>query len=367
MTDVEHSVLTPLRPLREPKQFRWILSILAVVAVSFSTVAVSPRGAGASNLSNDRSKANTLLKQINHINAEVGRLGQRYDLAEIKLRKFNNIITNTKATVAAIQGNVDKGNVQLRADVVFAYVTNGATVGSNPLFTKNASKISATNVYSQLAEGNINSTIAGLKSDRIKLTQERGLLKAEDAHARAVAHDAAKAYHKSKVLQATLNNTLGQVKGQIATFVSQAEAAATATSAGTLRNAQPVAGFPAPPPDSRANIAIRAAMTFIGVPYVWGGASRSGVDCSGLIMLAYEAAGIDFPHYSGAMFEDTTRVPLIDIQPGDLLFYGYNGDEHVTMYVGHGQMIEAEQTGTRVKIDPVRLGYGFAGIGRPRA
>jgi cell wall-associated NlpC family hydrolase len=84
-------------------------------------------------------------------------------------------------------------------------------------------------------------------------------------------------------------------------------------------------------------------------------------------MLAYEAAGIDFPHYSGAQYEDTERVPLYDIQPGDLLFYGYNGDEHVAMYVGHGDMIEAEETGTQVHIVPIRLGYGFAGLGRPRA
>jgi cell wall-associated NlpC family hydrolase len=367
VTDVEHSVLTALRPSKELRQFRWISSILAVVAVSFSTVAVSPRLAGASNLSNDRSKANTLLSQINRINAEVDTLGQRYDEAQIKLNKFNNTIKNTKATVEAIKGNVAKGNTQLRSDVIFAYVTNGANQGNNPLFSKNASKVGATNVYSELAEGNINSTIASLQNDRIELTQERGLLKTEDAHARAVAKDAAKSYHKSKILQASLSNTLSQVKGQIATFVDEAEAAADAKSAGELRDATPIAGFPAPPPDSRANIAIRAALSFIGVPYVWGGASRSGVDCSGLIMLAYDAAGIYLPHYSGSQYEDTTRVPLIDIEPGDLLFYGYDGDEHVAMYVGHGQMIEAEETGTLVHVVPIRLGYGFVGLGRPRA
>ncbi|HEY5265962.1 MAG TPA: NlpC/P60 family protein [Acidimicrobiales bacterium] len=367
MTDVEHSVLTPLRPLKELRRFRWIFSILAVVAVSLSTVTVVARPAAASSLTNDRTKAKVLLNQINRIDANVSRLGQRYDEAEIKLKNFNNIIKNTKATVAAIQGNLNKGNAQLRADVVFAYVTNGATAGNNPLFTKDASKIGATNVYSQLAEGNISSTIANLKSDRIKLTQERGLLNSEDKHARAVTQDAAKSYHKSKILQASLHNTLSQVKGQIAVFVTEAEAAATAQSASTLNNAAPIAGFPAPPPDSKANIAIRAAESYIGTPYVWGGASRSGVDCSGLIMLAYEAAGIDFPHYSGAQYADTMRVPLIDIQPGDLLFYGYDGDEHVTMYIGHGMMIEAQQTGTRVMIDPVRLGYGFVGLGRPRA
>jgi cell wall-associated NlpC family hydrolase len=330
-------------------------------------VAISSRSAGASNLSNDRSTAATLLSQINRINAEVNLLGQKYDEAQIKLHKLNNEIINTKATVAAIKGNVEKGNVQLRQDVIFAYVTSGATEGNNPLFLKNATKLGATNVYTQLAEGNINTTIASLKSDRIELTQERGQLNAEDANARAVTRDAAKSFHKSKILQSSLNQTLSQVKGQIATFVDQAEAAAAAKSAGTLSSARPIAGFPAPPPDSRADIAIRAALSFVGTPYVWGGASRSGVDCSGLVMLAYDAAGIYLPHYSGGQWDDTTRVPLYDIEPGDLLFYGYNGDEHVAMYVGHGQMIEAEETGTLVHVVPIRLGYGFAGVGRPRA
>ncbi len=332
----------------------------------FSAVAVSPRPAGASSLSNDRATAATLLSQINRINAQVDLLGQKYDQAQIKLHKYNNEIINTKATVAAIKQNIAKGNTQLRTDVIFAYVTGGATEGNNPLFLRNATKIGAKNVYTQLAEGNINTTIASLKSYRIELTQERGLLNAEDANARAVARDAAKSFHKAKILQSSLNHTLSQVTGQIAIFVSQAQAAAAAQSAGTLAGAQPIAGFPAPPPDSKANIAIGAALSYIGTPYVWGGASRSGVDCSGLVMLAYDAAGIYLPHYSGGQWADTTRVPLYDIQPGDLLFYGYNGDEHVAMYVGHGQMIEAEQTGTLVHIVPVRLGYGFAGVGRPR-
>jgi cell wall-associated NlpC family hydrolase len=157
------------------------------------------------------------------------------------------------------------------------------------------------------------------------------------------------------------------VKGQIATFIAQAQAAAAAKDASTLQAASPSSSsFPAPPPNSRANVAINAAMSYIGVWYQWGGASRSGVDCSGLVMLAYDAAGIYLSHYSGAQWNETMRVPLYDIQPGDILFYGYHVDEHVAMYVGHGQMIEEEMTGTRVHIVPVRLGYGFAGLGRPR-
>jgi len=330
------------------------------------TVILSPRAAHASTLTNDRAEANVLLSQINRTDAQVGRLGGKYDEALIKLHNYNTQITNTKATVAAIKQNVSKGNAQLRADVIFSYVTNGGSQNNNPLFSKNASKAGARNVYSQLAAGNINTTIASLKSDRIKLTQERGQLAAEDSHARSLTRAAAQSLHKAKVLQGSLKNTLSHVKGKIAIYLSQAEAAATAASASALSSATPTINVTPPPPDSKANIAIAAAEGYLGTPYVWGGASKSGVDCSGLVMLAYEAAGIYLPHYSGAQYDDTMRVPLVDIQPGDLLFYGYNGDEHVAMYVGHGDMIEAEMTGTVVHITPVRLGYGFVGLGRPR-
>jgi len=340
--------------------------VLAVGAVSFSTLTLSS-SAGASNLTSAKEQAAVLYKQINRINGRVDALGQKYDEVKIKLTDVENQIKNTKATVATIKKEVKSGDIQLRNDAIFAYVTNGEALATNPLFTSNASKVGATNIYNQLAEGNIGTTLAGLKTYRVELTQEKSILANEEIQATNATRAAAGAFHEAKLLQAGLTRTLGKVKGQIAGFIAAEEAAAAARDAGTLRDAKPGdSSFPAPPPDSRANIAIDAAMSYLGVPYVWGGASRHGVDCSGLIMLAYDAAGIYFPHYSGAQFEDTERVPLWDIQPGDLLFYGYDGDQHVAMYVGHGDMIEAPETGEVVHITPIRLGYGFAGLGRPR-
>jgi cell wall-associated NlpC family hydrolase len=169
------------------------------------------------------------------------------------------------------------------------------------------------------------------------------------------------------LLQASLQHTLGQVNGQIANYIHQQEVAAAAKSAATLRNAKPVVRFAAPPPSSRANIAVRAALSFIGIPYLWGGASRRGVDCSGLTMLAYQAAGIFLTHYSGSQYAAPVPVPLFDLRPGDLLFYGPGGNEHEAMYIGNGKMIEAEHIGTFVLVTDVRLGYGFVGAGRPHA
>ena len=343
-----------------------MLSIVAVVAVLVSTVTLSPHLSGASGLATDRARANQLLQQINTDNAHVEYLGQKYDLAKLKLDKIHNEIINTKSAVATIKKNVTKGNNQLRQDAIFAYVTNGAAASNNPLFSQSASKIGATNVYNQLAEGNISTTLASLLNYRVELTQERSVLSAEVGQAVQFALAAARSFHSSNIYQASLHHALSQVKGNIATFIAQAQAAAAAQSVSTLNTSNLGSNYPAPPPDSKANIAVDAALSYVGVWYAWGGASRAGVDCSGLVMLAYDAAGIYLPHYSGAQFADTMRVPLSDIQPGDLLFYGYNGDEHVAMYVGNGQMIEAEMTGTRVHVVPIRLGYGFVGLGRPR-
>ncbi len=115
--------------------------------------------------------------------------------------------------------------------------------------------------------------------------------------------------------------------------------------------------------------AVSAAETQLGVPYVWGGESPgAGFDCSGLVQWAWRQAGVSLPRTSGAQFAASTPVSIADLEPGDLLFYGPSGSDHVAMYVGGGMMIEAPETGEVVHITPLRLGgYGesFAGAGRP--
>ena len=367
MIDVErfrrHSTLRSARGL---DRFRRAGLILAVLAVCSSTVPVLARPAYASGITSEQAKAATLYAQIQSINSRVELLGQKYDEAQIRLQQITHRIKNTKNVITNIEKNVAQGNIQLKVDTVLAYVTYGSAARNNPLFLGNTTKTDATNVYSELAQGNISATLASLKNYKIHLTQERSILIAADRQATDATRAAARSFHEAKLLLASLQRALGQAKGQIAYFIRQQVAAAAAKSAEVLRSARPVTGFPAPPPNSRAAIAIRAALSFVGVPYAWGGASRNGVDCSGLIMLAYAAAGVFLPHYSGAQYTNTVRVPLYDLQPGDLLFYGWHGDEHEAMYVGHGKMIEAEHTGTRVLVTDVRLGYGFTGVGRPQ-
>ncbi|WP_240038148.1 C40 family peptidase [Actinomyces procaprae] len=107
-----------------------------------------------------------------------------------------------------------------------------------------------------------------------------------------------------------------------------------------------------------ASTAIATAYTYIGVPYVWAGESYAGVDCSGLTMMSYRAAGVYLTHSSRAQYGQGTMIPLSSAQPGDLVFWSSNGTQsgiyHVAMYLGNGQMIEAPTFGYTVRVTSMR-------------
>jgi cell wall-associated NlpC family hydrolase len=98
--------------------------------------------------------------------------------------------------------------------------------------------------------------------------------------------------------------------------------------------------------------AIAAARGQLGVPYVWGGTSPDGFDCSGLTQWAFEHAGIDLPRTSRAQAQEGQEVDADNMQPGDLIFFN-SPVSHVGIYIGGGKMIEAPQSGSDVKISNV--------------
>jgi cell wall-associated NlpC family hydrolase len=94
---------------------------------------------------------------------------------------------------------------------------------------------------------------------------------------------------------------------------------------------------------------VETALAYHGVPYLWGGATPAGFDCSGLVMYVFAQHGVILPHYSGSQFQLGTPVDLSQIQPNDCVFFG-NPVHHVGIYCGGGYFIEAPHTGDFVKI-----------------
>src|SRR5947207_4121657 len=126
-------------------------------------------------------------------------------------------------------------------------------------------------------------------------------------------------------------------------------------------------GFVAAPSTTSGSIGERAvaiAEQFLGVPYVWGGASPlTGFDCSGLALYAYAQLGISLTHYTGTQFTEGMPVPRELLAPGDLVFFDNDpvaGPQHEGIYVGGGRFIQAPHTGDVVKmssLDDARYGF----------
>ena len=100
------------------------------------------------------------------------------------------------------------------------------------------------------------------------------------------------------------------------------------------------------------SMAVQAALTRLGDPYVWGGSGPSQFDCSGLVMWSFQQAGVYLPHSSQALAAGGTPVSMDQMQPGDVITY-YGDASHVGMYVGNGLMVHASTYGVPVAVVPV--------------
>jgi len=194
---------------------------------------------------------------------------------------------------------------------------------------------------------------------------------------------AAKQTIESKIQQA--QSLYQSIKGQIAQMEQAARArqlqavraeqqrAAAAAQAAQQQAATTVVGVSAvtpqtdtvvAPPETHGGV-VGIALSQVGVPYVWGGASPSGFDCSGLVMWAYAQVGISLPHSSYAQFTMGVPVAKSDLQPGDLVFF--DGAGHVGIYIGNGQFVEAPHTGAFVQVSNLNEGWyasAYAGARR---
>lgn len=108
---------------------------------------------------------------------------------------------------------------------------------------------------------------------------------------------------------------------------------------------------------------VETALAYHGVPYLWGGATPRGFDCSGLLLYVYKQHGVNLPHYSGSQFQLGQKVSAASLQPGDAVFFG-SPIHHVGMYIGGGYFLHAPRTGDFVKISRLADRRDFAGARR---
>jgi cell wall-associated NlpC family hydrolase len=354
---------------------------MTVVTVCSGTVLIASRPVVGDTIASAKAKAAEIESELTAAQNQMSALSQQYDAASDRLHTINSNIAATEATITADHKQVAGDRTTLSKAAVANYVTDGSAASENPIFSDNQKTLGAATEYNQIVSGDINEAVSNLHSAENTLAAEEAQLQTQRGQAQSAVSVEQAAIAANQQAQQEQSAALAQENGEIAQLVQaqqeQEAAAAQAAANARIEAAQSQAqdtsfdNTAAPPPTAAGGAgAVQAAESQIGVPYVWGGASPKGsadpgFDCSGLTMWSWGQVGVDLPHYSGSQMSDSAPVPLGDLQPGDLLFYGPGGDEHVAMYIGGGQMIEAPHTGASVWITGARFGDGFVGAGRP--
>ena len=186
-----------------------------------------------------------------------------------------------------------------------------------------------------------------------KAAEEEAKRKAAEAAAKKAAEEAAKKNNSSSS-SSNRNNSSNSSSSSSNSSSSNSSSSSSGSSSSSSSNSSSSSSSSSSPSYSadKGSIIVNAAYSQIGVPYVWGGTTPGvELDCSGLVQYCYRQAGISIPRTSGDILAKGTIVS--NPQPGDICWTS----GHVAIYIGGGQMIEAQQTGVPVKVSSVRVTY----------
>lgn len=226
--------------------------------------------------------------------------------------------------------------------------------------------------------------VRSVRADLARLKEIRTELQADRREAAAQVVEAERRRTEVLGILQQRRRVLENARGELAQLIRQEEErrrreaeeqrqraveAQRAAAAAQTRNAPATPGGApatyAPVASGSGNAAVVGlAMRHLGVPYVWGGASPSGFDCSGLASYVYAQIGKSVPHYTGAIWAKFPKVAPGDLQPGDLVFF-YSDLHHMGIYIGNGQFIHAPHTGDVVKVSSLAERSNYVGAVRP--
>jgi len=357
----------------------------AVLLMATFGAMATPAGAGP--IDDKRAQAASIADQVEMTGHRIAALGEQYNGAQYALDQANAQIAEAEQRLAAAKAQEESVRQRLRDRAARLYRGAGRTTPLAAFDSKSVREFGTRSKYADLAASKDRATAADLADLQDAVAVQRKSLEGVKARAEAQRSAAAAAKQQLETLNARQRAVLASVQGQLAVLVQQEqarrEAAQRAAAQAKLQaaraaaprpTARPTTGpgtrAPAPlptlpnvPVSGRVAAVIEYARQQIGKPYVFATAGPNTFDCSGLTMMAWRQAGVAMAHFSGAQFNAFPHVPLSDLQPGDLVFKGPGGRDHVALYIGGGMQIAATHTGSFVKLQPIST--NLSGAVRP--
>ena len=324
-------------------------AVLAVALATASGLAIYAGAAGAGAAS--APTISQVRTQVNSLQARVDKIGEQFDGAGQQLSAAQAQLTQVSKETASAQAQYNGARAGLTAIAVAAYENSDETSILGLLSSGDPSAV--------LSQASLVMEVAGAHNEEaaqfLTAAQNLASMRAqrqntEEGVSQIRTQLAAEKSTLSKLLaskQATLDSLTTAQQTQVT------EATIGYTGSPSQPGSTPVSYTG--PTSTQADRAVEFAYAQLGKPYVWGATGPASFDCSGLVQAAWASAGVTIPRTTYEQWAALPHIPLADIQPGDLLIY--DGEGHVAMYVGDGEIIDAPETGLDVERIPEDTGW----------
>jgi len=331
--------------VKAPTGTRRIATIIVLGAAVLTLVLAS--AAAASPISQKKARLRAIQGELEKVYTQAEIATERYNQATSQLQTVQQQIAENQRLLDVAEHNLHTANDQLKTRAENIYKSRDVGI-VDVLFSANSfdELITQLDMMERLGNSDVD-TVKAIAAYRRDIKDRRVKLDADKKAAAELVQE--RAAQKDRILgyESRLKKMTRGLKSEIKRMQQQAALAAK------LAAQQSWGGIVPPPVDPNSPghpEIVTIAQGYFGVPYVWGGASPSGFDCSGLTMYCYAQIGIGMSHGATDQQRQSTPVSLGDLRPGDLVFFGNSSySHHVAIYAGGGSVIEAPHTGDVVR------------------